>query len=270
MNFNVPDKLYKLPILMGAILVGYGIYFGNTEEDKYISKVNEYNHFLDSIRISVFERNYKLQVLTKKSDIISRQYCVDNPIKERDSIISFTRKLSGTPNELIVNDSISAEWDKLEIHRYKIDLLKKKESLFSTKLDAAEKEKEASLDLSLKIYEIGFFLIFIGVTFWSYEEILKPSLKKKNKKLHKVVYPHCQSCGKRFSPVLKYGINRDKTDNYAFCANCYKNGFFIDKSLSYSDVVSEALEATKSKNRLYKWLLKRRLSNLERWRLNQY
>lgn len=270
MNINIPDKFYKLFVLIGILLVGYSYYQMDREERIYFEKIDGYNKVQDSLAIAVFIRNYKLNEIKRKADRISETYCVDNPLVEMDSILKFSKKLNGTKEELLVSDSIDVLWENFQVHKFKIELLKKREEIESKQLEDAKKLKSSYFKIYKVLQESGFYLLFIGMFLWVIDQPWINAKSKESKKQFEKIYSFCQSCGMKFSPIRAYGTEKNKDSNYSFCKNCFKDGKFTNKELTHEEVITSARETTKHKNWFYRKLLGNRLSKLERWKQNEY
>lgn len=270
MNINIPDKIYKFFVLAGVFLAAYSFYQIDKEETKYSKKIERYNDIVDSLTIAIFTRNYELNEIGKKADLLSKRYCVENPIIQKDSTLQFTRKHNGTKQELLVNDSISALWEKHGRYKFKIKLLEKRGELASKHIDSAKTLKDDSTFSYKSLFNSGLLLLSLGLFLWLIDQPWRFLTTKKQKKQFDKIYTYCQSCGKKFSSILKYGSNKNKDKNYSFCEKCFKNGEFKNKVLTKEDVMIDAKEKTKHKNWFYRKLLENRLSKLERWKENEY
>lgn len=269
MNINIPDKLYKLLTLIGLILIGYSFY--NTEfiEQKYFSEIDKHREIKDSLLLSEMIIKNEKETLIKISNSLSKKYDVKNPITYSDSTVSFNRILSGPKNDLAVSDSLNNLWNDYLTNSFKLDLISKKLEFSKKYLDEEENLKKAYFDNYNEIRNFGFFIFLLGILLWSADI---PALQKDRKLIKQgdKIYSFCQSCGKKFSSVLKYGTNKDKSKNYAFCNCCYKKGKFTNPNLTKEEFIETSMESIKKRNWLYKRILKNRLNDLERWSENIY
>lgn len=117
----------------------------------------------------------------------------------------------------------------------------------------------------------GFFSFLVGSLLWINDEKLKRTEIKRNLYRKGLLYDYCQSCGKRFSPMRKFGNNKDKSTNFSFCEECFNNGTFTNNIKTIEEFNFKKDKALSKKTNPYaKSKLKYRLNNLERWKENEY
>lgn len=269
MNINIPDKLYKLLALIGLILIGYSIYNIDFVEKKYFSEIYDHRKIRDSLLLTEMIIKNKKETLIKIANSLSIKYDTENPVTYTDSTLSFTRILNGQKNELTVSDSLDNLWNDYLNFSFKMDLINKKLSFSEKYLEEKEKLKKQYFDNYDEIKNFGIFLFILGIILWSVDT---PSNKKENKilKQQDKLYPFCQSCGEKFTSILKYGTNKDKSENYAFCRNCFKKGKFTNPDLTKEELIKNSMELNHNKNWLIKKLLKNSFNDLERWNNDKY
>src|SRR5690606_34012803 len=94
MNINIPDKIYKLLILIGLIVIGYTTYQIEKSERIYFSKINQFRNISESISLTNLNIEFKIENIENTSRLLSKTYSVENPIIVNDSLISFNRVLT--------------------------------------------------------------------------------------------------------------------------------------------------------------------------------
>ena len=80
----------------------------------------------------------------------------------------------------------------------------------------------------------------------------------------------CQSCGLPFTPETS-GTNRDGNKNLDYCINCFKNGEFVDHSLSLHELEVKLLEMAEIHNEISleeAQQIIRILPDLQRWKMS--
>jgi hypothetical protein len=269
MNINIPDKIFKFFVLIGLILIGFSFYDNDSSEKNYFSKIDKYNEIKDSSLICKLVVNDKLENIKRISKNLSTKYNVENPIMiSKDSTFRFIRTLSGNEQKVIVSDSIDKLWENLRSFEFRDKVMDQKLESFSTIL-ASEKELNATYHKFNKQLEIfGWIFFMLGLLMWVIDE---PHVKKSNlEKLNEKIYPYCQSCGKSFTSVRKYGKEMEGTDNLAFCFECYYQGTFIDNEITKEEFLEKANFEIKNMNYFAKKILKSRFNNLDRWNKNKY
>lgn len=121
-----------------------------------------------------------------------------------------------------------------------------------------------------------YMLVFLGVLFFlpGYygiyrQQYIKDKISEYQQRSLQAAHIRCQSCGKVFSSMVKYGREQDGTDSSSFCNSCYDKGKFTEPDISFAEIKRRALtsaERTKKENRL----LAKTIENLERWRPDNY
>lgn len=115
---------------------------------------------------------------------------------------------------------------------------------------------------------LGAIFFVLGFIVWALAETpqnIDKELEYYSKKLEDRTYINCQSCGRRFTSVRKYGLEEDGNINYAFCQNCYSNGEFINKDLTVEEIIAQTIERNKKKPWFVKKIIINEVKNLERW-----
>jgi len=265
MSINIPDKIYKLLILVGIICVAYGMYSIEKHERYYFDKIDQLDGLNDSISITELRIENKIKNIENIADNLSKTYEEKNPITSTDSTILFNRVLKGNEKALIISDSLQKLWTDYINSKFELKLLKKKQSLTDKHLESEKKIKESYVDIYGELWDVGFVLFSIGILLWTFDSNEK-SFSKNIIKQNEKVYSHCQSCGKDFSSMRKYGTNKDKSTNFAFCIKCYRKGHFENSKLTKDEFSKEFLAEFEQKSWLTKAFVKRRLGGLERWK----
>lgn len=137
-------------------------------------------------------------------------------------------------------------------------------------------ENEVKFNISrIRIYSSllysGFFTFLVGSLLWVNDEKLRRVEKRRKLFKKGLLYDHCQSCGKRFSPMRKFGNNKDKSKNFSFCEECFNNGTFTNNIKTIEEFNFKKDKALSKKTNAYaRSKLKYRLNNLERWKDDEY
>jgi len=266
MNVIIPDKIYKLFILIGIILVAYTTVSDTQLEKSFTKKTNELINIGDSLKIVNFKLNFEKQQLLDNARIISKKYSVENPISYNDSTVIFNRILVGTNNEVKVTDLINPHWEKFSTKRYKFELENKKFEYYTRNIgyrtDSINKEFSYNFDLR----RLGICSFILGVFLWLLD---RPKDKKALINQKEKLYRFCQSCGQNFSSVREYSKRKNKEYNYAFCLNCYCKGKFKEPELTKEEAFKSTYSEIENKNFISKLLLYLRLNSLERWNKNR-
>ena len=263
MSINIPDKYYKLLLLLGIIIFGYSFYKEDQIKSIYYQKVDRNREISDEIELSAIEIENLMTKIKDASRQLSITYSVENPISSNDSVVSFNRVLSGSTNQLIVSDSIQKLWmehSTLKLNRNKLNQKLRSSNEYLTE----EREKLYGKIDDLFLYrQIGMLLLIVGTFFWLVDFDSSP---KRNEKIHEKVFAFCQSCGENFNTMRVYGTNKDKSLNLAFCAECYKKGKFRNPDLKIEQLAQNKIDDLKHNNWFFRYIVYKHLKRLERWK----
>ena len=247
----MPDKIYKLLVLLGVIIVGYS-------EIQLSNNTNNWEKDLDKI---TSERNlFELEKISTNFEFTKTESSVD-----------YYSDIVEKSNEQKINNIYI---DSLLTLRAKLLLLKKENAInlkktdhFSSKFKILKEDLARINGMSKAQQNIGIILFSLGILMWMIDETkVSQILLKQNEKL----YPWCQSCGKKFSSIIKYGTNKDSSNNYAFCKNCYAKGKFSNPNITKDEFLEHAKNEVSSKSWWSKIILMDRFNTLERWNDNKY
>lgn len=78
----------------------------------------------------------------------------------------------------------------------------------------------------------------------------------------------CQSCGMPLEKGKKSGTEADGALSKSYCILCYKNGSFIDPTTTLEEMKVVVDNALKERGWIapLRWLAKKQLPSLERWK----
>lgn len=267
MNFSVPDKISKLFVLAGIVVIAYSTFKIEEAETTYFSRIDEFDVVQDSLQLMSFKLNQEWDVLKKRASDLALIYDVPNPITSDDSSAVFTQTFVGEQAKVLVSDSISKYWDAYRANERDYDLLQEKVKLLEANLQREESLKTSYLDVNNTYGILGSILLALGLLMWYSEET---SASRSDNISANKSYPWCQSCGKRFSSIRVHGTDKNWKRNNAFCSECYTNGTYTGKYKSREQLLEEVEEETKDEGWLTKKIIKARIANLERWRKHEY
>lgn len=267
MNLNIPDSIPKLLVLIGLSIVIFHFYRTDSNVKKFNSGIEKNLKLKDTLGLQNLMLKNKANTLKAKADYLSHKYNIENPVNLNDSIMTFKRNFQGSENNILLMDSIQKNWDEYLSMKFKVDLTieKIKQAERKTKLN------RKSFDLDEKylneVLVLGVVIFLIGLYGWTKVE------KKREKIISKEIenkYKFCQSCGEKFSSMITFGTEKDKTKNKAFCIKCYKKGKFTNPELTREEFEKIYKEKIKSYNIFTRQILMVRFLTLERWKDNDY
>lgn len=259
---NIPDKIYKLAILIGLFLTGYSYIKTNESYQDYESEYQKYDRLSDSLEILKEEIYFEQENFKRACGEIEIKHDLDSIYYSRGDQIIFSKSISS--DRVIQSDMLMLEgkWSKIRNLQHKEELLK-------IRIDnSASDHSEAKEDLfhSQEEFEwmqtTGFILIAIGVVMWFIDENDKP--KEQIKQFEKI-YNTCQSCGNVFNSLRQYGKNQDGTFNLGLCKECYDNGKFNEVDLTKEIALKRYCSKHKVTKGIRKYFTKRFFNKLERW-----
>lgn len=275
---SIPDKLYKLFILISIVAIGY-IYISNTESEKvHFAKIDKFDNYL--LEKEILE--YDIEIIKEKLVTKAYNYSIKH---DRDSIIKYNKDKSLIYTYPIIGDKkLLADIEKLnndwEIYNQKIDELNKlyfKVKNYSDYLNNETKNYKIEIENRAFINIIAGIFLALGILMWGYDNIIsdndKPhSIQIENfyKKIKDRIYTYCQSCGKLFSASRNYGTEKDGSDSNCYCFECYQKGEFTNSELTKEEFIKNFKEENKQMNIIEKWALIKKLKNLDRWNPNKY
>jgi len=267
MSINIPDSLPKLLVLLGIIGMAVGIYVEKELTENYYVKFDKYDEIQDAVTLESYVVELEKKNLLERAKQLSESLNVENPIETNDSITSFIRVFSGDKKRVILTDSLDKYWNNYLKKQKSLDILLKRKEIQQKNINSEEKILESRKEFYGTFFGIGLLLFIIGIGTWALDNS-KPSEKivKQNDKLYKF----CQSCGFKFSSIRPYGTEKDKTENLAFCIECYKKGKMSEPKLSKEDFINRKKEEIKNKGWLSRKVLMARFHSLERWNKDNY
>ena len=85
-----------------------------------------------------------------------------------------------------------------------------------------------------------------------------------------LAFDNCQSCGRKFGPMVEYGTRANGKIHGAFCINCYYHGKFNEPNLTLEDIKLRTSAEIKhiSPKKQKRMILN--LTKLERWAKSRY
>lgn len=266
MNINIPDKIYKLFVLIGIALVVYSVVFQEDKSRELNEITSKYARISDTLEFT----NYKIKAnekrLLESAEILAKSENIVNPLVEKDSVLTFYFTTDGDTKQKLAEDSLWQIWQSHKDLIFKQNLSIKKAELLKNELKNSEKVYAINSKIRTIFETVGVILFLLGVLTWMLDEMVANS----NKKIDERIYKFCQSCGKKFNSMRKYGTNSNNTENYAFCKDCFQNGEFTTTNLSEEDFILQFENEIKNESWLKKIILRSRIRNLERWRNSDY
>lgn len=267
MSLNIPDSIPKLFVLIGIIGLAVGFYVEKELTEDYYTKFDKFAEIQDLVKLESYIVDLELDNLIERSKQLSKIYNLENPISEKDSTITFNQTFFGDKKKVELTDSLSPYWDNYIKKKKKLDILNKRREIKSRNIDSEEKLMNSRREFYSTFSIIGSIILVSGLFSWAIEGSSKSKrLIKQSDKL----YDNCQSCGHNFSSIRHYGSENDKTENFAFCIDCYKNGEFQEPDLTREDFLKRKKEILKKSNWFTRRILMVRFRNLERWNKNNY
>lgn len=83
------------------------------------------------------------------------------------------------------------------------------------------------------------------------------------------VYKQCQSCGMPRKKEEDYGLEADGNKSPLYCSLCYKDGEFIQPDMTVTEMqelVDRVLKDEMGSGRLFRWMARKQIPTLVRWK----
>ncbi len=237
MNINLPDRLYKLLVLIGIAFISYSFYEIDLRSKNYDQEFRTNLDLLDAATQAA--SGFTMQINDAKSELDKFR----NSPAATDSIFAAEKQYANLVSQRdFTREKLKHLIDSRD-HAYQMYQTKK--NLFKFLLVA------------------GTFIFIIGLVAWVNDEnkTTKIIIRQEEK-----LYEFCQSCGKKFSAVRVNGSHADGSTNNAFCKECYDEGQFTNPALTQSEVLNVARDGMQNMNWYNKRLIVSRIRNLERWK----
>jgi len=159
----------------------------------------------------------------------------------------------------------------IDLHRnYKLESTKIHDLV--EKFEHQESLRSIDLKFKLSMLYLGIYFLAVGMLIWLGQEGRDKKLQYRLN-IDKPTYSHyCQSCGKDFSPFIKYGTEKNETKNYHFCISCFKDGEFTEPELKLGEQLLRLQNELRSINASKKEINKitEKIKLLDRWKQNRY
>ncbi len=260
---NIPDKLYKLLILVGLVLVGFSWTKSNDSYKDYAKKYDRYDNLFDSLKLLEEEILFEQENFKEECSEFDQKYKSDSTYYEKGNNIFFNKPLLNDPNIKSAVQLLESKWSKILELKHKEELLNIKLENYSEDHTQAKKDLRDIQEEFNFIINIGAFLIGLGITMWFIDETDKP--KEKIKQFDKI-YQSCQSCGNNFNALRNYGKNLDGTFNLGLCSECYENGVLKEVDLTQEIVFNRYCQKHNITRRLRKYFIRKFINKLDRWK----
>lgn len=263
----LPDKAYKLLIYLGVGLLIYCWLFGQNQSEQYEKKRIEFNVEIKKLENEQKYLNLDLKEISKEADVLSRKYSIENPLNVSDSGYIFNRTLRGSKTEVRISDSIATLLQKYNFKQTEIS--KKNDQLGIKKYELESlSESISSMNSSLILYVVlGFTFTIVGIISWDFKDEADSKLLMRLN-LDKPTFSNlCQSCGKKFNSMIKYGKEKDSSFNYHFCRDCYSDGEFTNQELTKDEIKDKRKNEmiAKGRKKISIKIVSMQIDNLDRW-----
>jgi len=264
----LPDKSYKLLLLVGIGLIIYGWINEINEQSNYEHRRIEYNLQIKELKNEAKYLKEDLKEIYERTKIIALKYSRKNPLIISDTGYTFNRAIKGDNISIKLSDSIETLLDSYMNKNKEFERKNDEVVIKEYELENLKDTLDGMDNLFSEIIVMGIILSFLGFISWSnFEDFEKKIIKRQN--IHLPTFSNrCQSCGKHFNSVVKYGTEKKNEEkNYNFCLSCYKNGEFTNKDLTFDEMKTKCVDElrAKHKNKVYIKLYILILRTLDRW-----
>ena len=265
---QLPDNLHKILFAIGLFLLGYGGYKLQDllEKTQQITKANLLiEESKDSInlanKILAIESN---QLVTNFSSRHNQDTTFDI---DDDDFLKKTLGLKWT-NKNYKDSILSLYFNYAKIYGLHANLLKH----YTNEISSLNQEQDNIHSIRFAMYiliSIGFIFVLLGYYGILYQQNIQDEILLAQQNDLQRIQTRCQSCGKFFSSIIKFGKELDGTNSPYFCSSCYINGQFTEPDISFEEIKNKALEQTIRNKRERKKIIQS-LQSLDRWKLDNY
>jgi hypothetical protein len=264
---QVSENLHSILIAIGLFLLGYAIYeYTKTfkEHDEVKTTVYDLHGRLDSVRIE------------KKINRIESDHSLMN-LYERQGIkggisiddTAFIQKVNLLPVSSKIKDSLELIYLQYR-HKVKaLSIIQKNTMAKHQYLNYIRNKPMAYILTCLLICLCGFGIFFLGYYGIQKQQLLRDRILMHQQTSLSVDVVRCQSCGKRFSSMVRYGKEKNGKLSKSFCNSCYHNGKFTEPDLTFVQMKNRSLysdDVSFFKRRKVARILKK----LDRWNDDHY
>jgi len=264
---SLPEGIHRVLILIGAACIAASFYAYKPVSEKNDTWYIRSTSLLDSMASFEIELDVIKDELLKTDENLAKRYNRKRIITEDTAkkVLYFDGWIKGDAAEISYTDSIQKLWRNWKVANSKYAILNKRFDLLQERIRNDEKNDNQTYILSILFAILAVIFVIGGLNgLQEKENQTSELLRRQNISLPRYFY-RCQSCCRKFSPMLCYGTNDDASLNYSFCSECYSNGAFIEPNLTINDMEQKVFSwsASLSKKRQKKLLKTLRL--LSRW-----
>jgi hypothetical protein len=265
---NLPDNSHKILILVGIASIFASFYLHNTYEQKIDLLIEKNSTFIDSANVLSLEIERRKEELLDKDSVLSLKYNRKRLISGDSSNLVFARVIVGDSTSLVYTEEVKTYWESYKDALNRENILYKKIESTNTRIES----ENDSFFMFFSIYFMiaGALIFFGGIILLERRESQNNILSLRQNAHLPFVHLNCQSCGQRFSAIVKYGTNYENTSNYSFCTECYNEGKFTEPDISFEEMISKVERGILHLSKRRKKRILKSLQNLDRWKRDRY
>lgn len=263
----IPDKTFKLFIYLGLALVAYSFFVNEHNSEVYNDKRMAFNVEIKKLEFEAKYLSDDLKLIHSKATDLAKEHKIENPLKIDDTSYTFTEVIEGSIERKNVSDIVAK---LLKDYKNKSREFKLKDDSLSVKRYELTQLEDVISDRDeffFVVLILGVVIFFIGLTDWVISENFEKKLLQRQNLDKPTFSENCQSCGREFDSMVRYGTEANGEKNYHFCNVCFAKGEFTNPNLTLDELkkeTSKRLEGKKRSKRQVKLALKK-LASLERW-----
>ena len=263
------DNLYKFISIFGLVMAVLGILYLETKSLEANQEIRVLEREKSALNIEKLKIERKRDYLKEKIDDFYRHADIKEKPIVNDSIISWTRIISGSKNLVIESDNISSLVEQLRAVELEFDKKKvevdSKDSILELKL----KDYDRAFDFMNILIPLGIILSIVGFLLW-YEKSQKYQddiLKDQFLQVQRLKI--CQSCGMDLKLDRRYIVtSEEEKKRIDYCNYCYEDNKFREPDLTYNEMIAKIKNRLKElgANKIETYFYLVRIKNLDRWR----
>lgn len=262
---QLPDNLNRIILGIGLFLIGYGFYqFQHHDAAVKASGKTALDlaAVLDSIglenRIQTLVANKRVANLMDRHGLAAPLSIDDNSFHVTTFAPIAVKTLKDSVLDVMIAYMHTSKTFESQKGRAERELL-----AVAGEIDVHTRAKWGHLSLALT----GMIFFFLGGFGLAKDEYRKDALLMQQHR-HSG-HTRCQSCGKLFSAMVRFGRECEGTPSAAFCSGCYENGQFTEPDITFAEVEQRALKNV-PRTLKEELELSQLLRRLERWRQDAY
>lgn len=263
------DNLYKFISIFGLVVAVLSILYLETKPLEVNQEIRVLDRDRSAFNIEKLKIERKRDYLKEKIDDFNRRADIKEKPVVNDSIIRWTRIISGSKDLITESNNISSLVEQLRTLELELDKkqveINSKDSILNLKL----KDYDRAYDIMNVLIPFGFILSFVGFLLWYDKSQKYQDFILRDQFLQVQRLKICQSCGMDLKLDSRYiATAEEEKKRMSYCNFCYDDDKFRKPDLTYDEMIVEIKNRLKElgANKIETHFYLVRIKNLDRWR----